>query len=133
MLRAAPCLFGLYTVVALLYHALPEAKRSGRVAWPGKAGVTFSDALMRGAPVAVGGGGFATGRGGPGPSKNSPSPCGNCCSTPGPGGVGRQESASVELRACWESYRLSFLTSRRAIRWIIASLTNASLLAVVAS
>jgi hypothetical protein len=45
VLRAAPCLFGLYTVVALLYQALPEAKRSGRVAWPGKEGVTFSDAL----------------------------------------------------------------------------------------
>ncbi len=45
VLQAAPCLFGLYTVVALLYRALPEAKRSGRVEWPGKAGVTFSDAL----------------------------------------------------------------------------------------
>jgi hypothetical protein len=45
VLRAAPCLFGLYTVVALLYHALPEAERSGGVAWPGKATVTFSDAL----------------------------------------------------------------------------------------
>jgi hypothetical protein len=27
---AAPCLFGLYTVVALLYHALPEAQVWGR-------------------------------------------------------------------------------------------------------
>jgi hypothetical protein len=45
VLRAAPCLFGLYTVVALLYRALPEAKRVGRVEWPGKVGVTFSDAL----------------------------------------------------------------------------------------
>jgi hypothetical protein len=45
VLRAAPCLFGLYSVVALLYQALPEAKRSGAVAWPGKAGVTFSDAV----------------------------------------------------------------------------------------
>ena len=45
MLRAAPCLFGLYTVIALLYQALPESKRSGRVEWPGKVGVTFSDAL----------------------------------------------------------------------------------------
>ncbi len=45
VLRATPCLFGLYSVVALLYHALPEAKRSGGVRWPGKAGVTFSDAL----------------------------------------------------------------------------------------
>jgi hypothetical protein len=45
VLRAAPCLFGLYTVVALLYQALPESKRSGGVSWPGKAGVTFSDAM----------------------------------------------------------------------------------------
>jgi hypothetical protein len=45
VLRAAPCLFGLYTVVALLYRALPESKRSGPVRWPGKSGVTFSDAL----------------------------------------------------------------------------------------
>jgi DDE superfamily endonuclease/Archaeal putative transposase ISC1217 len=45
VLRAAPCLFGLYSVVALLYEALPQSKRSGRVAWPGKEGVTFSDAL----------------------------------------------------------------------------------------
>jgi hypothetical protein len=46
VLRVAPCLVGLYTVVALLYQALPEAKRDGRVEWPGKSGVTFSDALM---------------------------------------------------------------------------------------
>jgi hypothetical protein len=45
VLRAAPCLFGLYSVVALLYETLPVSKRSGSVAWPGKAGVTFSDAL----------------------------------------------------------------------------------------
>jgi hypothetical protein len=45
VLRAAPCLFGLYTVVALLYHLLPPARRAGAVAWPGKAGATFSDAL----------------------------------------------------------------------------------------
>lgn len=43
--RAAPCLFGLYTVVAVLFHALPEAKRTGGVRWAGKATVTFSDAL----------------------------------------------------------------------------------------
>jgi hypothetical protein len=46
VLRMAPCLFGLYTAVALLYQALPESKRSGRVEWPGKEGVTSSDALM---------------------------------------------------------------------------------------
>jgi hypothetical protein len=45
VLRAAPCLLGLYSVVALLYHALPERERSGLVQWPGKAGLTFSDAL----------------------------------------------------------------------------------------
>ena len=45
VLRAAPCLLGLYTAVALLYQALPESERSGAVAWPGKADTTFSDAL----------------------------------------------------------------------------------------
>ena len=45
VLRAAPCLFGLYTVVAVLYHLLPEGKRAGAVSWPGKETVTFSDAL----------------------------------------------------------------------------------------
>jgi hypothetical protein len=45
VLRAAPCLLGLYSVVALLYHALPGPKRAATVSWPGKRGVTFSDAL----------------------------------------------------------------------------------------
>ena len=45
VLRAAPCLFGLYTAVAVLFHALPEGKRVGSVAWPGKEETTFSDAL----------------------------------------------------------------------------------------
>jgi DDE superfamily endonuclease len=45
VLRAAPCLFGLYTVVTLLFLALPEDKRSGSVSWPGKAALAFSDAL----------------------------------------------------------------------------------------
>jgi hypothetical protein len=45
VLRAAPCLLGLYTAVALLYQALPQSKRVGSVSWPGKSGVTFSDAL----------------------------------------------------------------------------------------
>jgi hypothetical protein len=45
VLRAGPCLLGLYTVVAVLFHALPESKRVGAVSWPGKATVTFSDAL----------------------------------------------------------------------------------------
>jgi hypothetical protein len=45
VLRAGPCLLGLYSVVAILFHALPEAKRTGGVVWPGKTTVTFSDAL----------------------------------------------------------------------------------------
>lgn len=45
VLRAAPCLFGLYSVVALLFAALPADKRSGGVEWPGKTVTTFSDAL----------------------------------------------------------------------------------------
>lgn len=43
--RAAPCRFGLDTVVALLSHALPQAQRSGGVGGSGKTGVTFSDTL----------------------------------------------------------------------------------------
>ena len=45
VLRAAPCLFGLYSAVAVVYRALPESERSATVTWPGKSGVTFSDAL----------------------------------------------------------------------------------------
>ncbi len=45
MLRAAPRLLGLYSVVALLFVALPERERRVSVRWPGKAVVTFSDAL----------------------------------------------------------------------------------------
>ena len=45
VLRAAPCLFGLYSVVAILFHALPASKRTGAVEWPGKTVTTFSDAL----------------------------------------------------------------------------------------
>lgn len=45
VLRAVPCLFGLYSVVAMLYAALPRGRRTGGVAWPGKTTVTFSDAL----------------------------------------------------------------------------------------
>ena len=46
VLRAAACLFGLYTVVAILYASLPGSKRTGGVVWPGKSAVTFSDALV---------------------------------------------------------------------------------------
>ncbi|HZT80078.1 MAG TPA: hypothetical protein VFA26_07650 [Gemmataceae bacterium] len=45
VLRAQPCLFGLPSVVALLYASLPKSKRLGGGAWPGKAVVTFSAAL----------------------------------------------------------------------------------------
>lgn len=45
VLRAEPCLFGLYTVVALLYQQLPEPRGEGGVDWAGKEGVTFSDAI----------------------------------------------------------------------------------------
>jgi DDE superfamily endonuclease len=45
VLRAAPCLLGLYSVVALLFAALPQTERQVSVRWPGKAVVTFSDAL----------------------------------------------------------------------------------------
>jgi len=43
--RAAPCLFGLYSVVAPRYHAPPAEKRTGVIQWPGKTGVTYSDAV----------------------------------------------------------------------------------------
>jgi hypothetical protein len=45
VLRVAPCLFGLYSVVAMLYASLPRERRVGAVTWPGKTVVTFSDAL----------------------------------------------------------------------------------------
>jgi hypothetical protein len=41
-----PCLFGLFSVVALLYAHLPAGHTRGvQVAWVGKQDVTFSDAL----------------------------------------------------------------------------------------
>ena len=46
VLRLAPCLFGLYSVVALLYALLPvRARTAGRVKWSGKSETTFSDAI----------------------------------------------------------------------------------------
>lgn len=47
VLRAAPCLFGLYSVVALLYAALPADGAAGEVtvSYRGKGAVTFSDAI----------------------------------------------------------------------------------------
>jgi hypothetical protein len=46
VLRAAPCLFGLYSMVALLYERLRSRGRStARVGWAGKVETTFSDAM----------------------------------------------------------------------------------------
>lgn len=46
VLRAEPCLFGLYSVVVLWYAALPERDRHQREpTWAGKTMVTFSDAI----------------------------------------------------------------------------------------
>jgi hypothetical protein len=46
VLRAAPCLFGLYTLVACLYSQLPQRyARVRAVQWEGKTDVTFSDAI----------------------------------------------------------------------------------------
>jgi hypothetical protein len=46
VLRAAPCLFGMYGVVALLYwHLWQGGKASGGVQWAGKRTTTFSDAI----------------------------------------------------------------------------------------
>jgi hypothetical protein len=46
VLRAEPCLLGLYTVVALLYCRLPAAlKEDWQVVWLGKGPMAFSDAI----------------------------------------------------------------------------------------
>jgi hypothetical protein len=46
VLRAAPCLFGLYSVVALLYSQLPAGTdQPGAVTYRGKTEVAFSDAI----------------------------------------------------------------------------------------
>jgi DDE superfamily endonuclease len=46
VLRMAPCLFGLYTVVTALYSQLPRKYTQVRIVdWPGKKDVTFSDAI----------------------------------------------------------------------------------------
>ena len=47
VLRFTPCLFGLYTLVVLLYLQLPRSSRaSGALLWRGKSTVTFSDMMM---------------------------------------------------------------------------------------
>ncbi|WP_422931733.1 hypothetical protein [Singulisphaera sp. PoT] len=45
VLHTTPCLLGLYSVVTLLYDALPAPARVGGIDRPGKESVTFSDAL----------------------------------------------------------------------------------------
>jgi hypothetical protein len=45
VLRAEPCLFGLYTVTAVLYASLPKKAQRRAVDWKGKEAVTFSDAI----------------------------------------------------------------------------------------
>jgi hypothetical protein len=46
VLRMAPCLFGLFSVVALLYERLrARGRATATVSWPGKCEVTFSDAI----------------------------------------------------------------------------------------
>jgi hypothetical protein len=46
VLRAEPCLLGLYSVVALMYWLLPERdQEQGTIDWEGKRTVTFSDAI----------------------------------------------------------------------------------------
>jgi len=46
VLRAAPCLFGLYTLVACLYSQRPRRyARVRAVEWAGKQDVTFADAI----------------------------------------------------------------------------------------
>lgn len=46
VVRAEPCLLGLYSVVALMYWLLPAAEQEqGVVEWEGKQDVTFSDAI----------------------------------------------------------------------------------------
>ena len=46
VLRAEPCLFGLYSVVVCLFSLLPAAREQKRgVDWEGKENLTFSDAI----------------------------------------------------------------------------------------
>ena len=48
VLRAAPMLFGLYTLIVLLYARLPARwKQAPAIEWRGKTTVTFSDVITR--------------------------------------------------------------------------------------
>ncbi|MDQ3234179.1 MAG: transposase [Pseudobdellovibrionaceae bacterium] len=47
VLRTTPCLFGLYTIVVLLYlKLLAKAKGQTAVSWAGKSTITFSDMII---------------------------------------------------------------------------------------
>jgi hypothetical protein len=69
VLRMTPCLFGLYSVVASLYNELPPTRRVVAIAWPGKTGVTFSDALTSVRRWVWSDGGFSQVHGGPAVAK----------------------------------------------------------------
>jgi uncharacterized protein YerC len=43
--RVAPCLFGLYSLMTLLYIRMPKRYRRRAIDWPGKQVITFSDAI----------------------------------------------------------------------------------------
>jgi hypothetical protein len=48
VLRFTPCLFGLYTIIVLLYLQLPNSLHAPSVlSWHGKTTVTFSDMMVR--------------------------------------------------------------------------------------
>lgn len=45
VMRVAPCLFGLFSVIALWFAELPARQRKTAILWPGKTELTFSDAI----------------------------------------------------------------------------------------
>jgi hypothetical protein len=45
VLRVAPCLFGLYSVIALWFAELPARRRQMAILWRGKTDLAFSDAI----------------------------------------------------------------------------------------
>ena len=85
VLRAAPCLFGLYTVVALLFAALPESAALGRRGVAGQGGGRPSPTRWRRCGGGCGRSGFSHRPGAARPSKNSPSRCETAALGPRPG------------------------------------------------
>lgn len=63
VLRAAPCLFGLYSVVAVLFHRLPPERRAGGGVLAGEGRGHVLRCAHRRPPVGVGRGRFPAGRG----------------------------------------------------------------------